>query len=85
MLQFALKYKDAVKMVTLDLSNNLWKYELDNKEWVIAKELATTLKVRLFIVLSYRDFTQFSLLFLSVYCSFLFIVLSYHDFSKFMC
>ena len=40
MLQFALEYKDAVKMVTSDLSNNLQKYELDNEEWVIAKELA---------------------------------------------
>ncbi|EDR03830.1 uncharacterized protein LACBIDRAFT_306525 [Laccaria bicolor S238N-H82] len=39
MLQFSLKYKDAIKMVTTDLANSLWKYELNNNEWLIVKEL----------------------------------------------
>ena len=45
MLQFALEYKDAVKTITLDLSNGLRKYELSAEEWLIVKELAGMLKV----------------------------------------
>ena len=45
MLQFALGYKDAIKMITSDLANGLWKYELNDDEWLIVKELAATLKV----------------------------------------
>ena len=45
MLQFTLGYKDAIKMITSDLANGLRKYELNDDEWLIVKELAATLKV----------------------------------------
>jgi hypothetical protein len=51
MLQFALEYKDAVKIVTSDLSNGLRKYELNDEEWIIVKELAATLKVRYLVTI----------------------------------
>ena len=47
MLKFALKYKEAIKMVTSDLNNDLCKYELNNEEWKLVRQLANTLKVML--------------------------------------
>jgi hypothetical protein len=46
MLNFAVKYKTAIKHVTSDLKNNLRNYELTDAEWTIADELKDTLKVR---------------------------------------
>ena len=45
MLKFALEYKEAIKIVTLDLNNDLHKYELNEEEWGLVGELANTLKV----------------------------------------
>jgi hypothetical protein len=45
MLNFALEYKEGIKMLTSDLMNGLRKYELDEEEWFLVKELANTLKV----------------------------------------
>ena len=42
---FALGYKDAIKMITSDLANGLWEYKLNEDEWLIVKELVATLKV----------------------------------------
>ena len=47
MLKFALEYKEGIKMLTSDLTNGLRKYELDEEEWVLVKELVNTLKVTL--------------------------------------
>jgi len=45
MLSFAVRYRKAIEYVTLDLKNNLHKYELTDTEWQIAEELKDTLKV----------------------------------------
>ena len=45
MLQFAVRYKDAIKMITSDLANGLQKYKLNDDKWLIVKELVATLKV----------------------------------------
>ena len=45
MLKFMLKYKEAIKIVTSDLNNDLHKYELNNEEWGLVGELVNTLKV----------------------------------------
>jgi hypothetical protein len=45
MLKFALEYKEAIKIVTSDLKNDLRKYELNDEEWGLVGELANTLKV----------------------------------------
>ena len=45
MLKFALEYKEAIKMFTLDLKNDLCKFELNDEEWGLVKELSNTLRV----------------------------------------
>ena len=45
MLKFMLEYKEAIKIVTSDLNNDLRKYELNDEEWGLVGELANTLKV----------------------------------------
>ena len=45
MLKFALKYKEAIKMFTLDLKNDMHKFELNDEEWGLVKELSNTLRV----------------------------------------
>ena len=45
MLKFALEYKEAIKMFTLDLKNDLRKFELNDEEWGLVKELSNTLRV----------------------------------------
>ena len=45
MLKFVLEYKEAIKMFTSDLKNDLRKFKLNNKEWGLVKELSNTLRV----------------------------------------
>ena len=45
MLKFTLKYKEAIKIITSDLNNNLCKCELNDEEWELVRQLANTLKV----------------------------------------
>ena len=45
MLKFMLEYKKAIKMFTSDLKNDLRKFELNNEEWGLVKELSDTLRV----------------------------------------
>ena len=60
MLQFALGYKDAIKMITSDLANGLQKYKLNDNKWLIVKELAATLKVWFHHNLSCSHVNQFN-------------------------
>ena len=45
MLRFALKYRAAIDSVTADKSLKLRKYELDNDEWKIVRDLVLVLEV----------------------------------------
>ena len=45
MLKFALEYKEAIKMFTSDLKNDLCKFKLNDEEWGLVKELSNTLRV----------------------------------------
>jgi len=44
MLQFALKYRDAMDTITGDRDMKLRRYEMDNNEWAIAQQLCDVLK-----------------------------------------
>lgn len=46
MLDFALKYQPAIMEFTSNLKFGLRKFELDNEEWELAKQLRDVLKVR---------------------------------------
>jgi hypothetical protein len=46
MLQVALEYRKAVDDITADKSLKLRKYELNDDDWVILKDLLRVLKVR---------------------------------------
>jgi len=46
MLSFALKYKEALKELTSDLSNNLHSFKLNDTEWELVAEIMENLKVR---------------------------------------
>jgi hypothetical protein len=46
MLRFALKYKDAVKVMTQTRDLGLRRYELSPEEWVLAQQLSNVLEVR---------------------------------------
>jgi hypothetical protein len=47
MLQFVVKYREAIDSVTADKSLKLRRFELDNDEWKIIGDLASVLEVRL--------------------------------------
>ena len=48
MLKFALKYQDALDTITGDKEMKLQKYEMDEEEWEIARQLRDVLEVSLF-------------------------------------
>jgi hypothetical protein len=45
MLSFALKYRDALDIITGDREMKLRQYEMDNEEWDIARQLCEVLKI----------------------------------------
>ncbi|KAF8263472.1 hypothetical protein EI94DRAFT_1807153 [Lactarius quietus] len=47
MLEFALKFRDALDTITGNKDMKLRKYEMDNKEWEIANQLREVLKTSL--------------------------------------
>ena len=46
MLRFAVKYRSAIDSLTADKSVKLRKYELDEDEWKIIRDLVSVLEVR---------------------------------------
>ena len=44
MLKFTREYKEVIEMVTLDSKNDLHKFELNDEEWGLVRELSNTLK-----------------------------------------
>ena len=48
MLKFALEYQDALDTITGDKEMKLRKYEMDEEEWEIARQLRDVLEVSLF-------------------------------------
>jgi hypothetical protein len=46
MLEFALKYREAIDIITGDRDMKLRKYEMDEEEWEVARQLCQVLKVR---------------------------------------
>jgi hypothetical protein len=46
MLDFAIKYRSAIDKITADRNTDLRKFELNDAEWEIARQLRDTLKVR---------------------------------------
>ena len=47
MLKFTLKYREAPNTITGEKEMKLHKYEIDDKEWAIARQLHKVLKVSL--------------------------------------
>lgn len=45
MLEFALEYRTAIDRITDKCKLGLGEYELDDEEWILAKELHDVLKV----------------------------------------
>jgi hypothetical protein len=45
MLIFALKYQEALDVITGDRDTKLCQYEMDNEEWAISQQLCEVLKV----------------------------------------
>ena len=45
MLDFSLKYRKTIDLLTADRQNELWNYELSEREWTIARQLCDVLKV----------------------------------------
>lgn len=53
MLVLAMKYRQAVDIITADKALKLWKYEMDDEDWEIVKDLIRVLKVcSMFIVMA---------------------------------
>jgi hypothetical protein len=46
MLKFVLAYRVVIDKITADKGLKLRKYELDNDNWVIVKDLVSVLEVR---------------------------------------
>ncbi len=46
MIDFAIKYKEAINKITEDRSMQLRQYELARDEWELAEQLRDVLKVR---------------------------------------
>jgi hypothetical protein len=57
MLVFALKYQEALDVVTGDRDMKLRQYEMDTEEWDIAEQLCMVLKVGSLILYLSRSFT----------------------------
>ena len=53
MMDFVLKYRHAIDQVTTDKVLKLRKYELDNDDWDIVKDLVAVLEVRHYYVTNY--------------------------------
>ena len=45
MLRFATKYREVIDAMMADKVLKLWKYELDDEEWVIIEDLVLVLRV----------------------------------------
>ena len=45
MLMFALKYQEALDIITGDRDTKLRQYEMDNEEWDLSQQLCEVLKV----------------------------------------
>lgn len=45
MLQFAVKYREALDRMTSDKKNDLRAYEMDRQDWAIAAQLSNVLEV----------------------------------------
>lgn len=45
MLEFAVKYREALDRMTSDKKNDLRKYELDAEDWKLAEQLCKVLEV----------------------------------------
>jgi len=50
MLDFAIKYCDALDTITGDRDMNLRQYELSKKDWNVAIQLQDVLKVRFIVI-----------------------------------
>ena len=46
MMKFALVYRNAIDKITADKALKLRKYELDNVDWAIIKDLVSVLESR---------------------------------------
>lgn len=55
MLEFAVEYREALDAITGDKEMKLRKYEMDNEEWEIARQLRDVLKVSISPVCSYSS------------------------------
>lgn len=47
MLDFAVKYRNALDKMTSDRKNDLCKYEMDDTDWKLAEQLCNMLEVSL--------------------------------------
>ena len=47
MLDFAVKYRNALDKVTSDRKNDLRRYEMDDNDWKLAEQLRNVLEVSL--------------------------------------
>ena len=47
MLDFAVKYRNALDKMTSDRKNDLHKYEMDDNDWKLAEQLRNVLEVSL--------------------------------------
>jgi len=54
MMHFVLKYRKAIDKVTADKALKLRKYELDNDDWIIVKDLVSVLEVSVCLLLGVR-------------------------------
>ncbi|KAG1742793.1 uncharacterized protein EDB91DRAFT_1007049, partial [Suillus paluster] len=45
MLDYAIEHREAIDIVTQRQDLGLWKFELNNEEWAIAKQLRGVLKI----------------------------------------
>ena len=55
MLEFAVEYREALDAITGDKEMKLRKYEMDNEEWEIVRQLRDVLKVSISPVCSYSS------------------------------
>ena len=46
MMQFALEYRELIDTITVNKELKLRKYELDNEDWRIIKDLVSVLEVQ---------------------------------------
>ena len=48
MMDFAWKYRKPIDAITADKKLKLWRYELENEDWLIIQDLLAILQVSLF-------------------------------------